>query len=368
LKEAGLHPFQGVFLNHSHGSVAAAGSNTNVMANGIYDFVLAYYNPKADGTFDGSDLSARLPSWSASGLTFDGLALPDGVSARNIGGIASANMVRKGTNTASVPTSGAGEPNDNFVGNITVPMANYMTGRMGISSFANTNIIGDAEKWSNYDSTIRELILIPSTNIGLIGNYNIANMHNNTIDSYGVLDMVGQVPEYLDTAHGYVNLWDDVSRETLIAYITNVVHLRGQGGEFIGSGDTSYPDRTPVVISKKYNGALVGNAAILKPYHRAFVDAGGQVRLTGSDLGIDAKYLGSNSNQPVPSLNEEDWIRFGNGATSGFSSGVSIVGGTLQLASNYVSLGSTYKWNDADDFNSNAAASAAPQSLGVRGR
>jgi hypothetical protein len=45
----------------------------------------------------------------------------------------------------------------------------------------------------------------------------------------------------------------------------------------------------------------------------------------------------------VPSLNEEDWIKFGNGAINSFSPGVSIVGGTLQLASNYASLSIEYK-------------------------
>jgi hypothetical protein len=102
------------------------------MANGIYDFILACYNPKADGTFAGSDLSARLSSWPASGLTFDGA---------DIGGIIVGNPYRKGS------TGTSGEPNDNYVGNITVPMANYMVSNLHISEFKNTNIIRDGDKW-----------------------------------------------------------------------------------------------------------------------------------------------------------------------------------------------------------------------------
>jgi hypothetical protein len=111
-----------------------------------------------------------------------------------------------------------------------------------------------------------------------------------------------------------------------------------------------------VIYPNKYASTIIsGEVSYLKPYHRAFIDTNGQVKLTGLDLtGIDTKYLGSNPNQPVPSLNEEDWIKFGNGATSGFSPGVSIVNGTLQLAPNYASLDSRYKWADADDFNNNA--------------
>ncbi|MDR0643841.1 MAG: hypothetical protein LBG05_02845 [Treponema sp.] len=86
------------------------------MANGMYDFILAYYNPKSDGAVEGADLKARLPQWPASGLTLDGSA-NGGVTSRNIGGITADNAYRKGVDGAS------GEPNANYVGNITVPMA-----------------------------------------------------------------------------------------------------------------------------------------------------------------------------------------------------------------------------------------------------
>jgi hypothetical protein len=235
-------------------------------------------------------------------------------------------------------------------------MANYLISALHIAEFKNTNIIGNGDRWDRIvnNGEYSTLSLIPITNIGLIGHYGVDIM-NSGLGSQGVLDITGQVPAYLNTTHGYVNFWSDVLREIFLEFNMHVVHLRGLGGEFIKPGDTAFPERNPVVISKKYTNALVGNAAILKPYHRAFVDNSGQVKLTGPDLaGIDAKYLGSNSNWPVPSLNEEDWIKFGNGATSGFSSGVSIVGGTLRLAQNYASLDSAYKWSNLADFTTNA--------------
>jgi hypothetical protein len=75
LEEAGLYPSGTMLPDHSKITIEAAGSNgTNIMANGIYDFILAYYNPKSDGAVEGADLKARLPQWPASGLTLDGSA------------------------------------------------------------------------------------------------------------------------------------------------------------------------------------------------------------------------------------------------------------------------------------------------------
>jgi hypothetical protein len=73
-----LSPSDGVLLNHSHVKISSPGSNTNVMANGMYDFILAYYNPEAD--YDSAAdpqaaMRARLPSW-PSGLTVDGRYVP----------------------------------------------------------------------------------------------------------------------------------------------------------------------------------------------------------------------------------------------------------------------------------------------------
>ncbi|MDR1901113.1 MAG: hypothetical protein LBQ88_02355, partial [Treponema sp.] len=50
LAEAGLLPAQNKLLDHSKVQIQAAGAEANVAANGMYDFILAYYNPKSDGT------------------------------------------------------------------------------------------------------------------------------------------------------------------------------------------------------------------------------------------------------------------------------------------------------------------------------
>jgi hypothetical protein len=341
LADAGLSPADGVLLNHSRVVVSSPGSNPNIMSNGIYDFILAYYNPDENGDMPTgfTDNQGRLPKWPSTGLTLDGLGLPADVSSRNIGGVPAGNLYRKGTDGVSGP------PNLNFVGSVTVPMANYLKSVLHIAEFKNTNIIGDGDMWDSGISG-NTFTLLPATNVGLIGDYGIDNMNSigGVHGGRGVLDITGQVPKYLSTTHGYVNFWDDILRETHLEHNMQIVHLRGLGGEFIKSGDTFYPEKTYVVISKKYTKALVGGAATLKPYHRAFVNAAGQVKLTGPDLtGIDAKYLGSNSNRPVPSLDEEDWITAGNNGTT-----------PLNLAANYTALDSAYKWADVNDFNTNA--------------
>jgi hypothetical protein len=171
-------------------------------------------------------------------------------------------------------------------------------------------------------------------------------MHNQNFDSFGVFDIVGGVPAYLGMAHEYVNLWGTVLRETEVSPDIKVIYLHGSGGEYIKASDYVYNTSASVVISKKYNDNLSTNAAVYKPYHRAFVNAAGKVKLTGSDLsGIDAKYLGSDSTKPVPSLDEADWITAANNGTT-----------PANLADNYVGLSSDYKWNSAEDFNTNANA------------
>jgi hypothetical protein len=327
LDEAGLYPSETMLPDHLVVINAAGSNGANVMANGIYDFVLAYYNPKADGTFDGSDLSARLPSWSASGLTFDGLALPAGVSARNIGGITSANMVRKGTNTASVPTSGAGEPNDNFVGNITVPMVNYMTGRMGISSFANTNIIGDGNKW---DNIISSNIQIPDiTNVGLIGNYSGYAVNSTGKKIRGVMDITGIAPITIenDSINGYLNLWS-VSQNMGVQKF-NVVSIKDFNGigyvnnNTISTWTGSGVPANVIIYPKKYATNTISNErSEFKPKYRAFLDGTnaqtGTPKIVPAEASFtDASYykgtVASTSSAPtVAPLDEASWINAAN--------------------------------------------------------
>jgi hypothetical protein len=375
LKEAGLHPSQGVLLNHSYGSVVAAGSgNTNVAENGMYDFILAYYNPDAGGSVVGSDLSASLPSWPASGLAFDGLDLPGGITSRNIGGITAASSDRKASAAGSYGTAGggydgqsfqAGEPRVDFVGNLTVPMANYMKSSLSVSSFANTNIIGDGDKWDGLievGSGMKNLSLMPTVNIGLIGDYSsisalVANIK-------GVLDIKGSAPRmpsaHLSNKQGYLNLWNNILQDTEINGFY-VVSVKDTGGEKVVGGDSNYTSTIPNVIiySHKYTNALTSAASTNKPFYRAFIDSrDGNIRITATGLtGDDTKYVGSSTNQLIPSLDESAWIAAGNAGLDKPAS---------DLASNYSVLSSDYKWASAADFGSYAVASAAPAPSSIR--
>jgi hypothetical protein len=230
LEEAGLSPTSTMKPEHK---VVISGPGTNgpnTASNGIYDFILAYYNPGADGTFEGSDLSARLPAWPTSGLTFDGSALPPGLSSRNIGGTTADSMSRKGaretSGTPATHVAQGGQPRGDFINNITVPMANYLVSSLHIGEFRNTNIVGDAEKWSNY--SISQFHLIPCTNIGLIGNYSGVNTLSEW-QGHGVLDIVGTLPQFISMVHDYYNLWSNVLNETRVNSSTSIVYLHGSG-------------------------------------------------------------------------------------------------------------------------------------------
>jgi hypothetical protein len=372
LRNNGFHPSNGVFLNHSEVYLMTDSANTNVMSNGIYDFILAYYNPDKDynaaayevkdeyNRITYTDGRARLPSWPSSGLTFDGSQ--NGVSSRNIGGITAASAARK----ASVDGGGyqKGEPRSDFVGNITVPMANYMVSSLHINAFKNTNIIGDGDMWDNLGnimgSNLKSLILISTVNIGIIGDYSsIEGMSGNF---RGLTDIKGIAPIGIGQGGrtGYFNIWDNVSRETLQFANISVVRIHGTGGHKVGTDIYEEGTKTFVVIyDKKYTDNLDSNVYNMHPYHRAFVDSSGQIRVVDPEMtGIDGKYKGSNKNQSIPSLNEEDWITAGN---SGLDKP------TADLSSTYASLSSAYKWNDAADFNSNSVSAApAPAPSGVR--
>jgi hypothetical protein len=75
-----------------------------------------------------------------------------------------------------------------------VPMANYLIKTLQVSEFRNTNIIGDADKWTEGVDHYG-LRLIPTVNVGLIGDY-------------GNIDGIGMAENK--------NLWNAVSRETAV--------------------------------------------------------------------------------------------------------------------------------------------------------
>jgi hypothetical protein len=339
------------------------------MSDGIYDFILAYYNPNKDGTpVAGADFKARLPHWPSTGLTFDGsAALPAGITSRNIGDVTASNSNRKGTTGGAF---GTGQPNENFVGNITVPMANYLKSDAHIAAFKNTNIIGDGDKWHAWDGSSGKngnvLTLTPTTNVGLIGDYGSLSAIEGAF--HGVIDIKGMVPssgisQSLDGKRGYINIWDNILHETFIGGF-GVGYLHNSGGEYIISGAYGYPETYigVVIYSKKYNkSALIGNATVgiggLAPTHRAFVDNSDAVKLTDGNAagGFDVEYRGQYPNLPVPALDEAAWITAGNNGTT-----------PANLAANYASLDPQYKWDDQADLDSNAVASAAPANSPVQ--
>jgi hypothetical protein len=326
LTEAGLHPSQQdksnapILLNHSNVNISAGGL-ANVMANGMYDFILAYYNPTSTGAAapGTTDLKARLPSW-PSNLTFNGSSWPAGLTSRNIGGVTANNLDRK---------DATGSPNNNFIGNITVAMANYMRS-IGIQArFMNTNIIGDSGQWTAGDGVSMivgdTIILIPLNNVGLIGNYDIGSLSG---IFKGVIDIKGATPKYISqndsTTRGYINLWN-VSQNMGVNrfYVVSIRDLNGIG--YVNKEERWLLNQGPasvVIYPKKYNPtAISGEVSYLRPSYRAFMsdnNGGGTAGIMPVNATVTniASYRGTvTSTGGAPSLYsllESEWITAGN--------------------------------------------------------
>jgi hypothetical protein len=212
-------------------------------------------------------------------------------------------------------------------------MANYMTATLHISEFKNTNIVGDGVMW---EYQIVNWAVVNCTNVGLIGDYGSLTGFSGSFN--GVIDITGSLPETMGqgTRNGYLNVWGTVSRETGIDRF-NVVRVHGLGGEKIITGyieDDTIADRI-IIFSKKYNSS---NAVASIPHHRAFM-VNGTPKITGSDITSNAAYLGSDSNKPIPELDESVWVN-ANGATP------------PNLAANYAGLSAAYKFASAGEFDS----------------
>jgi len=372
LREAGLHPDDGVLLNHSRVRIQGAGADTNVAANGMLDFIHAYFNPGANGEFAfGPDLSSRLPDQWPAGLSFDGRFAPAGVERRIIGldgeAINLTNPKRKGE------CGLRGKPNENFIGSLTVDMASLLLqpvnqGGLSVNRLRNTNIIGNGDRWWGVQSgglTIR------GENIGLIGDYH--NVVALTINApgegnfNGVVDIHGRPPGGFggrvdNNVRPFFNIWGDVPRETVrTGTSASVVFLRGEGGANFFAGTPMFPvNMTNLVIhSQKYDSFDM--PATNAPHHRAFLDQNGQVRVTGPDLtGINPIHLGSNhpAFPAIMSPHEEDWINAANGDPL-VTPGATLVNGQVILAPNYAALrgidGGRYVWADLYHFQTQAA-------------
>jgi hypothetical protein len=100
-----------------------------------------------------------------------------------------------------------------------------------------------------------------------------------------------------------------------------------------------------MIHERKYADDLTIGANAARPFHRAFVDSTGQIKIVDPDMsGVDDRYKGADKNVAIPSLSEADWIAAGNASLEK----------PADLAANYAALASQYKWKDAADFNANA--------------
>ena len=329
LEYAGLHPSQKdssnnpVLLNHSRVNITAAGSNANVMANGMYDFVLAYYNPASNGSVVGTDLKARLPNWPTSGLTLDGQAVPAGVTTTTRPAIGT-----QATNANPRKAALDGMPNEGYLNNITVAMANYMRSNLNISEFKNTNILGDGSQWNGTNTMDLPFL----TNVGLIGNYGGIAVNNGLNKRIrGILDITGTAPNTIsnDSRNGYLNLYN-VSGNMGVNrfYVVSIKDLNNI--DKVNAGNpwaTSAEPASVIIYPKKYATNLLSNeSANLKPAYRAFLD-GNTLKITpvtGSPT-VNAAYKGTDTNgsTQVPPLDEASWINAANsnnGAAPAFQS------------------------------------------------
>jgi hypothetical protein len=137
----------GIRPDSSSVQITSIDSNSNVISNEIYDFVLDYYNP--DAASDEAE-RARLPQWMDTNnirfsYTFDGLAIPpDDTPDLVVNGVRLDNMNRKSARSISGSPSSygtGGDPRADFGNNITVLMSNYLVSTLGVEEFRNTNIM-----------------------------------------------------------------------------------------------------------------------------------------------------------------------------------------------------------------------------------
>jgi hypothetical protein len=366
LKEIDLHPSQGVLINQSDVTVNAIGSaDTNIMSNGIYDFILWYYNPAPSGaTANDEALAELLPTWTSlrnANLTFDGYAkndegeyimadgkytpaLPEGVTARNIGGTVSASHERKALEADEVYRKD--EPREDFIGSVTYAMMRYLIplhyygsgnpNNLGITEFRNTNIIGDSPTGDPdiYDAGLRlDITNRTCSNVAFIGNY--SRFDTFTIKSQGVIDIKGGLPGKIvgNSTARYLNIWSDVLRKTNISDFPVVV-IRGTGGEFITTADQYALNSVARVIiyHNKYTSKPTYHDETWqpKPHYRAFM-VGDTPKITGGTVpNVNTAWYQGDQSGSIPRLDETAWIEYANG-------NISLPSG---LASNYANLAS----------------------------
>jgi hypothetical protein len=305
----------------------------NVAENGMYDFILTYYNPGANDT--GAHDRALLPTWSTSGLTFDGAAaLPAGVASRTIGGQTANSMSRKGSAiTSGIPATyvaNPGEPRTDFINNITVPMANYLTSSLHVPEFRNTNIIGAGNGWDGISSN--NIFFMPTLNVGLMGDYDTINTFR--LENHrGVLDIFGKSPIQMvqnitnvPNKSGYLNLWGNNASAIGVngLYIINIRNMSNIAKvNALNPAAGSERPANVIIYPKKYNPSEISSeVSTLKPQYRAFLDGADAQSGTPKIMPVDASFTNAASYKgtvvsaggapDVYPLDEASWINAAN--------------------------------------------------------
>jgi hypothetical protein len=116
------------------------------MVNGLYDFILAHYNPSQTGAGVNTTLKECIDAMSFSyqggnHFTFNGIVAPlPNLPPRVV------NLGSSVTLNSDSRKTGAGAINNVFYGSITAAMADYLVGKLGLQEFRNANIYGPASQ------------------------------------------------------------------------------------------------------------------------------------------------------------------------------------------------------------------------------
>jgi hypothetical protein len=325
-----------------------AGEDKNIMANGMYDFVLAYYNPDSSGVVQGADLRACLISISGSRPIFDGAGVPAiAVPDRVVAGINNGSALSW---TGSRKTGG--DISGGYRGNITTAMARYLQDGLYISEFKNANIYGDY----NAASGVQFGNSGTFTNVGLVGNYSGAVLDDTFYnDTYkGVLDIKGNAPRVITnrTRGGYLKFIGNASDNRMYENFVIVDLTKATNVGNVGLNNNTSIDKAELIIfGAKSQASSISAGGYNTPTYRAFQQDGGTVRKYAPSSGLgDSKY--QSPNNPIgngrPRLDESDWEAAGSAA--------SYVSPVMTVTTNEV-------WAATDFTNGTIALSPAPSGV-----
>jgi hypothetical protein len=279
-------------------------ANNNMFYNGLYDFFQAHVKGNIKECLTGF------------GGYLDGSVFENGDQVYDY---TTGEYVVKGLGPGLSPPNRRGDDgtyNPAFPGNIPVSMVNALHAR-GIKDLSNVNIIGDGED------------LISTTGLTL-ANVSLVNNGTPRITGlegkfYGLIDIEGDVPAGIengtDSSFAYLTIWNASESTTINRFA--VVHVKNATAavvERIGAGNGGYasyfmPPDAIVLESKAAVDALNANSRYADtswtPYKAVRASDGSYKFTGGTGDGFDANYA-SNTSQPVPSLDPEEWRQAGN--------------------------------------------------------